>query len=169
MASRHDTRLSAASLSRLTRCNPVRRLAVAATIAALAERPVVAAAAQLADKPHGGGPEGPLTVGSLVQVTLGLLVVVVTIFAFTWVLRRYGRFQSGANGSLKVMGGLSVGPRERVVLLQIGDKQLLIGVAPGRVQMLHALGERVQAAEVRDANEARQKRRLFSAVLKREQ
>ncbi len=73
------------------------------------------------------------------QVTLGLLVVLLVIVGAAWMLRRYGRFQSSASGSLKILGGLSIGPRERVVLLQVGEEQLLIGVAPGRVQALYHL------------------------------
>ncbi len=79
--------------------------------------------------------------GSLVQVTLGLLLVLAMIVGIAWLLRRYGRLQSAASGSLKIIGGLSIGPRERVVLLQVGDTQLLVGVAPGRVQTLHVLDE----------------------------
>lgn len=112
--------------------------------------------------------EGPLTTGSLIQVTAGLLVVVLTIFALAWFLRRYGRFSSSANGALKVVGGLSVGPRERVVLLQIKDRQLLVGVAPGRVQMLHELEEPVAPAEATLQGGGGPGRPLFSALLKRE-
>ncbi|HKJ21852.1 MAG TPA: flagellar biosynthetic protein FliO [Gammaproteobacteria bacterium] len=112
--------------------------------------------------------DGPLTTGSLIQVTVGLLVVVLTIFGLAWFVRRYGRFQSSANGALKVVGGLSVGPRERVVLLQIKDRQLLVGVAPGRVQMLHELEGRVTPAEVEAPGAARPAKPLFATLLKRE-
>jgi flagellar protein FliO/FliZ len=79
--------------------------------------------------------------GNLLQVTLGLILVVIAIFAVAWVVRRYGSFHTTAKGALKVIGGLSMGARERVVLLQVGDKQLLLGVAPGRIQTLHVLDE----------------------------
>ena len=86
--------------------------------------------------------------GNLVQVTLGLLLVLAMIVGIAWLLRRYGRLQSAASGSLKIIGGLSIGPRERVVLLQVGDTQLLVGVAPGRVQTLHVLNEPLIAPEI---------------------
>jgi len=86
--------------------------------------------------------------GSLVQVTLGLLLVLAMIVGIAWLLRRYGRLQSAASGSLKIIGGLSIGPRERVVLLQVGDTQLLVGVAPGRVQTLHILDEPLLTPEI---------------------
>ncbi len=128
--------------------------------------PMVPAAETAAQKNHTLGAAEPLSIGSLIQVTLGLLAVVVTIFALAWFLRRYGRFQSAANTSLKVVGGLSVGPRERVVLIQVEDRQLLLGVAPGRVQMLHTLDGRVPAVAVKGGEEAAPKKHIFASLLK---
>ncbi len=85
----------------------------------------------------------PLGVGGLLQLSLGLLVVLAAIVGSGWLLRRYGRLQSGVDGALRIIGGLSMGPRERVVLVQVGKRQLLLGVAPGRIQTLHVLDEPV--------------------------
>jgi flagellar protein FliO/FliZ len=67
------------------------------------------------------------------------LLVLALIAGIAWVLKRTGRFQMGAGGGLRILGGLSMGARERVVLLQVGETQLLVGVAPGRLQTLHVL------------------------------
>ena len=69
---------------------------------------------------------------------LGLIV------AMAWLLKRSGRFQTCAGGGLRILGGLSMGSRERVVLIQAGETQLLVGVAPGRVQTLHVLDQPIQ-------------------------
>ena len=89
----------------------------------------------------------PLAAGNLAQLTLGLLVVLGAVLATAWLLRRYGGLQTSGNGALRILGGLSMGPRERVVLVQVGDTQLLLGVAPGRVQTLHKLDQPVDIAE----------------------
>jgi flagellar protein FliO/FliZ len=78
-------------------------------------------------------------IAGLLQVVLGLLVILLLIGGTAWVLRRFTHLQSTAQGNMKILGGLPLGPRERVVLIQVGDKQLLVGVAPGRVQTLHVL------------------------------
>lgn len=83
---------------------------------------------------------------SLVQLTLGLLAVLAAIALVAWLMRRVGRFQSGVGGAMRILGGLSMGARERVVLIQVGDTQLLLGVAPGRVQTLHVLPEPIDGA-----------------------
>ena len=83
---------------------------------------------------------------SLVQILLGLILVLLVIAAVAWLLRRFGHLQSGAGGALRIVGGLSLGPRERAVLIQVGERQLLLGVAPGRVQMLHVLDQELPGA-----------------------
>ena len=81
----------------------------------------------------------PLALSSLLQLTLGMLVVLGLIIGIAWLLKRTGRFQVAAGGGLRILGGLSMGTRERVVLLQVGETQLLLGVAPGSVKTLHIL------------------------------
>ena len=44
-----------------------------------------------------------------------------------------------------------MGPRERIVLLEVGETQLLIGVAPGRIQTLHVLASPVDVSQPHNA------------------
>lgn len=89
----------------------------------------------------------PLAMGNLVQLTLGLLAVLLLLGGLAWLLRRSGRFNTGMHGALQVLGGVSMGTRERVVLLQVGKQQLLVGVAPGRIQTLYVLDEPIDVTE----------------------
>ncbi len=83
----------------------------------------------------------PLAGGSLAKMGLGLFAVVFLIVAMAWVMRRMGGIPGTSAGALRVVGGLSMGTRERVVLIQVGTTQLLLGVAPGRVETLYVLNE----------------------------
>lgn len=87
----------------------------------------------------GGGMSDPNMAGNLVQTTLGLLVVLLVIGAAAWAFKRFGGVHVGAQGRMKIIGGISLGTRERAVLLQVGEQQLVVGVSPGRVQTLHVL------------------------------
>ena len=87
----------------------------------------------------GSGLADPNMTSSLIQTTLGLLVVLAIIGGAAWGFKRFGNFQTGVQGKLKVVGGISLSTRERVVLLQVGDKQLVVGVTPGHIQTLHVL------------------------------
>lgn len=85
--------------------------------------------------------------GSLLQTTLGLIAVLAIIGAAAWFVKRMGFAYTGISGRLKIIGGLSVGTREKVVLLQVGEEQLLLGVAPGQIRTLHVLQEPVLPVE----------------------
>ena len=87
----------------------------------------------------------PMAVSNLWQLTLGMVAVLAIMLGLAWILKRTGKFQVGAGGGLKILGGLSIGSRERVVLLQVGETQLLVGVAPGQVQALHVLDQPLEA------------------------
>ena len=87
-----------------------------------------------------------LNSGYLVQLIMGLLFVLLCIVVLAWLAKRVNRLQSSSDGSLQVLGGISMGARERVVLVQVGETQLLLGVAPGRINMLHQLEEPLERA-----------------------
>lgn len=109
-------------------------VAILAVVGILA--PVAQAAPESAAAPAIGAPLG---VADVAQLAVGLALVVTLIAVLAWVLRRLGGVPAAGRGPLQVLGGLSVGARERVVLLRVGDRQLLLGVAPGRVQTLQVL------------------------------
>ena len=101
--------------------------------------PVLCSAEPSVTPPPAGLGNEPLAAGNLLRITLGLVVVLVAIVATAWGLRRWGHFRSSPQGELQVIGGLSMGPRERLVLVKVGQEQILLGVAPGRIQALHVL------------------------------
>ncbi len=86
----------------------------------------------------------PVTgVSGLGEVTLALAVVLAAIFALAWLVRRV-RGVAGSVSALGVLAEVRLGPKERAVLLKVGGEQLLIGVAPGRVNTLHVLAQPVE-------------------------
>ena len=75
----------------------------------------------------------PSPTGGLLQVLLGLIVVLGLLAALAWVLRRFNSAKGLGNADIRVIGGVSVGNRERVVVVEIADQWIVVGVAPGRV------------------------------------
>lgn len=86
-------------------------------------------------------PEGGSSVsdGGMLQVMLGLGLVLAVIAGSAWLLRRFGGVSRGPASAIKIIGGSSVGQRERVVLVEVADTWLVIGVAPGHVTALHSM------------------------------
>lgn len=91
-------------------------------------------------------PSAPMQSANLLQWTGGLLIVLLLILAAAWLLKRFGSFTTAHAGQLKVLGGLSVGAREKVVLIKAGTRHLLLGVAPNQVQTLHVF----ESGEIQD-------------------
>lgn len=118
-------------------------------IAALATRVVVLSAlpaATLAATPKLGGwkDNGTSPLAGLGQLALSLIAIVALILIMAWLFRRVRGIGPGSGAPLRVVGQLSLSGKERVVLVEAGDKQLLLGVAPGRVQTLHVLDEPIE-------------------------
>jgi flagellar protein FliO/FliZ len=83
--------------------------------------------------------ESPVSAMSLLQTLLGLVLVLGCIVLVAWLLKRSNSFHTAASGQLKVIAGLPLGTRERAVLVQVGDKQLLLGVTSQQISLLHTL------------------------------
>lgn len=88
---------------------------------------------------HDAAVVDPLSTGALLRVFGSLGVIIVAIFGLVWLLRRSGNLVRGKDSKLKVVDVLSLGQRERLVLVAVGDQQVLLGVSPGRVQAVHTL------------------------------
>ena len=99
-----------------------------------------AAAGQASGAGHSSSAQlDPLGGDSIAQVTLALTAIVALIVVAAWVMRRLTRTQFSRGGQFKVLGAMPIGPRERLVLVQVGDQQLLLGVSPGRISSLQTL------------------------------
>jgi len=79
----------------------------------------------------------PINAGSIMQLLAGLILVVGLILLLGWLVRRYSGLP-GQNKALRVIASLPLSPREKLVLVQAGEQQLLLGVAPGRVNLLQS-------------------------------
>lgn len=69
-------------------------------------------------------------------MVFGLIAVLALLLGALWLLKRISQPQGGAAGLLRVVAGVAVGSRERVVILELGNSWLVLGVAPGRVSAL---------------------------------
>ena len=72
----------------------------------------------------------------MLRVCVALAFVVAAVYALAWLMRRL-RNGVGANApGLTVIAQVSLGARERAVLLRVGEQHLLLGVAAGSVRLL---------------------------------
>jgi flagellar protein FliO/FliZ len=77
--------------------------------------------------------------GGLLQAGFGMVVVLGLIFLCAWLARRFGLQRFGGGHVVKMVSSSSVGQRERVVVVEVGDTWLVLGVTPSQINTLHTL------------------------------
>jgi flagellar protein FliO/FliZ len=117
--------------------------AVTALAALFASEVVIAAAAPAVVATPPAAAPGSLG-GQLAQMVLGLLLVVGLIFFLAWLLRRMQGAAPKGGQVIEVIGSRAIGPRDRLLLVQVGKEQILIGHTPGSIEALHVLAEPVE-------------------------
>ncbi|WP_407291399.1 flagellar biosynthetic protein FliO [Stutzerimonas zhaodongensis] len=90
--------------------------------------------------------------GQMTKLLLGLLLVIGLIFLLAWLLRRMQQLNPRSNQAIKLISTQALGPRERLVLVQVGSEQVLVGLSAGRITPLHVLKEPVHLPDAEPAN-----------------
>ena len=93
-------------------------------------------------------PSSLFTGDYLLQVIGSFVVVILLLIGVLVLLRRFNGVSSQMSGNMRVISSVGVGQRERVVLLQVGVEQILVGVGPGNVRKIHAFDQPVVEASV---------------------
>jgi len=78
-----------------------------------------------------------MNAGSMI---LSLLMVLGLIIVCAFVLKRFNLTQQSVS-QLKVITSLRLGTKERVIVVQVGEKQLLLGVTGQQITLLETLAE----------------------------
>jgi flagellar protein FliO/FliZ len=101
---------------------------------------LLAAATQAAKSASGVGSAAP-SPPSLIGAVFALLLVLGLILGMAWVLKRLPGSGFRPAEGLRVVASLTVGAKERVVVVEVNGTQLLLGVTAGGINTLHQLPE----------------------------
>lgn len=88
-----------------------------------------------------GGNSKPGSGGHLLSVTLALSLIVVLIVAVSWFIRRFSQGMFINSAQMKIIASLPLGTRERIMLVDVGGQQLLLGVTANQINTLHVFSE----------------------------
>ncbi len=110
----------------------------------------------------GASEAGPLI--SLTKLIGALALVLIVFWGFAWFMRQLQNPAARNPGDLRIVSALSIGSREKLVVIQAGSDQLLLGVTPSRIEKLHLLEGRLPEPSNRDMPDFRQK---LSAAMSR--
>lgn len=92
-----------------------------------------------------GSPQSaPTPMAGTLRVTLAMFLVLGALLGAAWLARRVRGAGGASSSGLTVLAQVSLGTRERAVLLRVGALQVLVGVAPGNVRTLHVIDEAIE-------------------------
>lgn len=80
------------------------------------------------------------------SMILSLLMVLALIFISALVLKRFN-FTQQNTGQLKVVASLSLGVKERLIVAQVGEQQLVLGVTPQQITLIKSLEEPIVSSQ----------------------
>jgi flagellar protein FliO/FliZ len=80
---------------------------------------------------------GPDVAGVSGMVSSLLLILGLFVLA-AWLVRRYLP-QTGKASPVKVIGATALGPRERIIVVEVDDTWLVLGAGGGQLRTLHTL------------------------------
>ncbi|MEY8262612.1 MAG: flagellar biosynthetic protein FliO [Bermanella sp.] len=83
----------------------------------------------------------------LIQVTLSLLLVLAVIYAVAWIIKRNRGVQGLSGLPMKTLAVLPMGVKEKIVLIEVGGKQILLGMTAHNINALASFDEPILVAK----------------------
>lgn len=81
----------------------------------------------------------PIDTSHILGVVFGLLFVLLLFFVLVYALKKLPAVQGNRTGILKVLDTMYLGSNEKIILLKVAEKQILIGVNPQSIGTLHVI------------------------------
>jgi flagellar protein FliO/FliZ len=113
--------------------------------------------------------ESPMNISYVAQILVSFLVVIGFIFFMAWLMRRSGRFGYGSGQVIKIISSISLGMREKILVIEVGGENIVVGVAPGQIRTLHVLDgntELTNKADIKSHTENRGFKQLIDKLSK---
>lgn len=73
------------------------------------------------------------------RMVASLALIVLVILAGAWLMRRTGLLRAGGGQSVRIVGAQSLGARSSIVVVQVEDARLVVGVTPQQITLLHTM------------------------------
>lgn len=92
-------------------------------------------------------PQTTSSASQLASLLGGLILILGLIYGLSWFVKRFSQGGFMQNPSMKIVSAMPLGTRERLMLVDVGGKQLLLGVTATQINTLHVFDEPVVQAE----------------------
>ena len=89
-----------------------------------------------------------LNVDSLLQVLIALISVICIIFILSVLVKKFNILPGGSSGLIKIISGISLTSKDRLLLIQVGDEQILVSASPAGINKIHELKTVVESEAI---------------------
>jgi flagellar biosynthetic protein FliO len=73
------------------------------------------------------------------KVMFGLVFVIALFLLSTFLFKRFGQGPLAGRGQMRLIDALHLSNRERLVLVELKDKQILLSITPGQINKLDTI------------------------------
>jgi flagellar protein FliO/FliZ len=91
--------------------------------------------------------KAPIGSGDILSVGASLIVVVAAIMLCGWLYSRSQGLRVRGGGIISIIATQPLGPKERILLIEVANKQLIVGMTSTQVSTLHVFDEPVVTPE----------------------
>lgn len=89
--------------------------------------------------------------GEIAWVLVSLLAVIGLIFLMAWLVKRVNHPAILGDKTLRVISSYALGAREKITLVEVGDKHILLGVTAHNINTLHVFEEKIPVSQITDS------------------
>lgn len=100
------------------------------------------------DAGAGAGVGTGINVDSLLQVLIALILVICIIFILSILAKKFNILPGTSSGLIKIIAGIPLSGKDRLLLIQVGDEQILVSASPGSINKIHELSSLVEPEAV---------------------
>ena len=81
----------------------------------------------------------PTSPAGMLQVMVGLILVLGVLVVIAWGVKKAGVGKQAHGGAIKIVGGIHVGNRERIMVIEVADEWIVVGVTPTSITALSTM------------------------------
>lgn len=104
---------------------------------------------------------------SLIQVTVALMLMVGLILGLAWLMKRFANPLFQQQKHLRLIASLSLGVKEKIILVEVSGKQLVLGVTPQQITSLHVIDNPVQDEQITNVEKSPSEKNITSDFSKK--
>ena len=95
-----------------------------------------ASAGAVADSSAGDEASPRLPAEALAEIALALIAIVVLICVIGWLVKRFSGLSPHRSQFLKTIAVMPLGSRERIAVIEVGQRQIVVGITPSQITTL---------------------------------